>query len=204
MSIRKLGISLIQQYGYVGLMVALLLEFICIPIPGETLMIFVGFQTWSGNMNYYQALIFAVVGTNLGSIGAYMIGKYLGREFLLKYGKYVLLTAERLSNAEKKFEKYQKLLYLLGRFVAGVRHFVPYLSGIYKIDLKVFALYNFIGSIIWCASFVTAGHYLGSGWKKMSGVIHRYSVELLVSLVIGIIVYKVIRQLYLKRKKATE
>lgn len=200
MGIKEFGINLIQHYGYAGLLLALGLEFIGLPVPGETLMIFVGFQTWKGNMDFHLSVLSAFIGTNLGSFTAYFIGRYLGRSFFYKYGKYMFLDAKKLSIVETWFLKYEIFLFLLGRYIIGVRHFVPYVAGIYKTDLKRFIFYNLLGSFIWCLSLVGAGSILGNNWSKIQPLIDRYMLELAIALVILVIGYKFIEHFIFRRK----
>jgi membrane protein DedA with SNARE-associated domain len=198
MGLKELTIYLIHTYGYWGLLTALALEFVGLPVPGEPLQIFVGFQISAGNMHFLLSFIFAFVGTNLGTYVAYFIGRFLGRGFILRYGKYIFLTADKLDKAEKLFSRFEIPLYLFGRYIIGIRHIVPYVAGIYKRDLKMFSIYNIIGSAIWCASLLAFGYFVGKQWLAVYRDMHRYYIRIIIASVIVIVLYFVIRRVVKK------
>lgn len=192
-------ISLAQHYGGVGVAIGLALEFLGLPVPGETMMTFLGYLTWKGiNKSFLEAVIWTVIGTNMGSIFAYFVGLRYGEGMLLRFGKYIFITKEKLDKTKKLMNKDKVFLLLFSRYVPGVRHVVPYLCGISKISFGSFAVYNLIGSIIWCVSFIGLGVVLGDKWKAAEALIRGYSVILIL---LGIFVFIVFK--YFNKHKVT-
>lgn len=180
--------SLIQQHGNIGLTIALFLEFIGFPVPGEPLMAFWGYMTWSRGNSAVIAILFSVAGTFAGSLLAYGLGARYGNDLLLKYGKYIFLTTDKLDRAEKVFRRHRVFALLFGRYVAGIRHVVPYICGISRIDLRDFLFYNLAGSLIWCLTFIYLGIFLGEDWALLEHWLGKFSIALAGAVILTVIV----------------
>lgn len=192
-------IQLAEHYGSAGVAFSLVLEFLGLPVPGQTMMTFLGYLTWKGiNKSFLSAVIWTVIGTNIGSILAYFIGLRFGEDVLLRFGKYIFITKEKLDKPKNLMIKNKILLLLFNRYIPGVRHVVPYLSGISKMNFKSFVVYNLIGSIIWCVSFIGLGAILGDNWQSVEPLIRDYSIILIL---IAIFIFIVLK--YFNRHKIT-
>ena len=189
--IKDILINLVKHYGSIVLFFSLLLEYLGLPLPGETMMTFVGFLDLK-NSGYaiYLSLLMAVSGTFTGSGLAWLIGYKYGEEILLKYGRYIHITKEKLDSTSKSFYKHKFALLMFGRYVPGVRHIVPYLSGISKMKFCVFSVYNLVGSIIWCTSFIGMGFIMGEKWTTVEILIRRYSLIFILLIVFIFVVIK--------------
>jgi membrane protein DedA with SNARE-associated domain len=184
-------IDLIKHYGSIALFFSLILEYLGIPLPGETMMSFLGFLSWkSSGFAVYLSLISAIAGTLIGSNFAWLIGNRFGENIVLKYGKYVRITKEKLDSTGKSFNKHTVGFLIFGRYIPGVRLVIPYLSGISKLKFKTFFIYNLIGSIIWCTSFIGLGFLLGDKWVIAEKLIKAYSLILILLAVFVFIVFK--------------
>ena len=90
----------LDRYGYVAVAVLIMVEDFGVPAPGETVLIAAAVYAGTGRLNIVAvgviAVIAAIVGDNIG----YAIGRYGGRALILRYGRYVRLTSERLAKAE--------------------------------------------------------------------------------------------------------
>ncbi len=168
-----LGGKSLQQLGYLGVFLALLLEAIGIPFPSETILITSGVEMSRGVFHLAPLWFAAALGNLIGSNVAYVIGRFLGRRVILKYGKYVKITEQRLASVEVRFQKFQALFLVVGKFIAFVRIAVPYLAGINEVNFVTFSVYNTLAAIVW--SFILL--YLG---KSIELVWVHYSHTLLV------------------------
>lgn len=165
---------LIRQYGYGGIFVILLLEMIGIPFPAETTLTLAGIEWTNGVFALLPLLIAATAGNVIGSSIAYGIGRFLGRPVILRYGRFVGITEQRLDNAEEKFIRYRILLLLFSKFIAGVRVLVPYLAGINGVSFFIFSFYNLISAVVWATVFIVFGRYAGVAWHRYHAVMHQY------------------------------
>lgn len=187
--------SLIEQYSYFGIFIFLVLGIIALPLPDEIAMTFLGYLTTIGKLNIYGAYFSALAGSITGITLSYFIGSKLGYPFLIKYGNRLFITRRRLRITQLLFRKYGNGLLTVAYFIPGVRHVTAYLAGISKIKFPKFALYAYSGAIIWCATFIGLGHYLGKKWHLVEEMIHHYGFYALlifipILLVIGWFVWK--------------
>jgi membrane protein DedA with SNARE-associated domain len=166
---------LLSTYGYWGLCGGLALEYLFIPVPGETTLTAAGIM-WNKhtyNLNLFWLLVSTTLGTFAGSMFGYLIGRAFGRPFLVKFGKYIRLTPERIDKADRIFAKYTVPTLLLSRYIAGIRIIVPYIAGINRVRLWVYAPVMLVSSLIWTSTFILAGsvieqafHQLVTNWQK--------------------------------------
>ncbi len=183
-------INLIQHYRNMGVLICLIFEFLGVPVPGEPIMTFLGFLTQKSDSSLILAIIYAVIGTNIGSLAAYIIGYKYSEKILIIFSNFLHLKRESIDNSKRIFDKYKISLFLFGRYVPGLRHLIPYFSGIDKIKLSIFLTFNFIGSVIWCSSFVILGFIVGDKWHSIESLITHYSIIFLLLIIFVFIVYK--------------
>src|SRR4030043_120910 len=84
--------QLISSWGYAGIFITMMLESAMIPIPSEVVIPFAGFLAYMGEMNIWLIVLVSSLANLTGSIIIYFVGMYLGRGFIERYGKYVLLN----------------------------------------------------------------------------------------------------------------
>jgi len=178
-----LAIHLIEILGYWGVFIGMTLESACIPLPSEIIMPFAGFVVYEGKMSLLGITIVGALGNLFGSLIAYFVGFKGGRPFLEKYGKYVLITHNRLEMAEDWFEKYGNKAVLISRVLPIIRTFISLPAGIAGMDLKKFIAYTFLGSLPWCFVLGYIGVQLGPRWN----IIRSYFRILDIIVVLGII-----------------
>lgn len=167
---------LLNNYGYLVLFVALMLQLIAFPIPGETMMTYCGFLVFQGKLNLVISIIVATLGVIAGITISYFLGRILGHKFLEKYGSYIHLRPERIAKTTESFEKYGNGLLIGALFIPGVRHITGYYCGITKFHYKRFAINAYIGALIWTGTFILLGNTLGANWHKFYGSITTYLI----------------------------
>lgn len=192
--IRELFFTLIRDYGGAAIFFCLMLEYVGLPIPGEALMLMLGFL--SGGRNAAIAVILATAGTFTGSMAAYAVGYRYGENIILKIGRPLHITKEKLDNTDRLLRRHEALTIIFSRFIPGVRHVVPYMSGIAGIEVRRNALYNLISGVIWCSAFIFLGSITGSKWTVIGKLIGTYTLVALVLILFVFIVFK-----YLNRFK---
>jgi membrane protein DedA with SNARE-associated domain len=125
------------------------------------------------------------LGSAFGSLISYYMGSYLGRPFILKFGKFLLLEEEHLEWTEKWFKRRGNKTIFISRFVPVVRHLISIPAGVAKMPLRKFVLYTFLGATLWNLILLYAGFKLGSHWDK----IHEYSRQLDIIFVIAVALF---------------
>ena len=99
-------VELVDTFGYLGIFIMTMIESTFVPIPSEITLIPAGYLVQRGEMNLYGVFSVSVLGTLCGSLLNYTIAYYLGRKFLLKYGKYLFLNERKLDAMENFFKNH--------------------------------------------------------------------------------------------------
>ena len=191
-------IQLISSWGYVGIFITMMLESTLIPIPSEVVIPFAGFLAYMEEMNIWLIVLVSSFANLTGSIIAYEVGKYLGRGFIERYGKYVLLNMGHLQLVERWFDKYGSLTVLFSRMLPVVRTVNALPAGIGKMNFPKFCLYTFIGSIPWNLALVLVGYLLKENWS----LLEKYSlyIDILAVFVAVAVIFYVARRIRLSTK----
>lgn len=180
---------LISHYGYIGVFFILLVENIGIPFPAETTLTISGFEWMKGVFSLVPLLLGAAIGNIFGSTIAYGIGYYLGRPVIVRFGRYIGITEERLDKADEQFAKFRSPIILFGKFIAGIRVLIPYLAGINRMPFFLFSVYNAVSAIVWTAFFIIIGRYIEVAWSHYHKIMHQFLVPTIIVLVVLIGVY---------------
>ncbi|MCZ7585613.1 MAG: DedA family protein [Deltaproteobacteria bacterium] len=88
---------------------------------------------------------------------------FLGRPFFERYGKYVLVTEDKIRRSEEFFEKYGAMATFICRFITVIRQLVSLPAGFSKMDIKKFVIYTALGSTLWSAILAYLGYAFGAG-----------------------------------------
>ena len=94
----------IFDMGYIGIFLLMLIESSFIPFPSEIVLVPAGYLASKGDMNISLILLSSLIGSVGGALINYFGALYVGRRFLLRYGKYILVSEETL-NRWKHFLK---------------------------------------------------------------------------------------------------
>lgn len=187
-STRALGlvISTIDKIGYFGIFILMILESCGIPIPSEIIMPFSGYLVSMGRFNYWLVVLVGSLANLVGSVIAYLVGS-VGRGFLDKYGKYLMIHRHHLEYAEKLFYRYGGKIVLLGRNMPVVRTYISFPAGISKMNFMKFCIYTFFGSIPWNMFLVYMGVWMGEHWSIVADFFERLDTIIIITAIMVVI-----------------
>ncbi len=158
-------IDLLENYGLWVVLVTMIAESACIPIPSEIVVPYGGFLAAQGHTHLWMVIVVATVANLVGACIAYAVGLYGGRALFVRYGRYVGVRAHHLEKADRWFERRGDITVFFTRMMPGVRTFISLPAGIAKMPVVKFLIYTTIGSIPWNAALA----YLGYGAGKAAG-----------------------------------
>ncbi len=181
-------ISIMNSYGYLGVFLLIAIENVFPPIPSEVILLFGGFMTTKAELNIILMIIAATLGSVLGAIILYYVGKILNKKRLIKIvngkvGKVLRLKASDIEKADDWFDKKGNKTVFFCRFIPIVRSLISIPAGMSEMKMLKFLLYTFAGSTIWNTVLLIIGNRLGENWNSILGVFDRYSHIVLVILV---------------------
>jgi membrane protein DedA with SNARE-associated domain len=180
-------LHLIGRYGYLMVFFGVMLEGAGVPLPGETVLLAAGALVHRGVLGFGDTLLFGILGAVVGNQIGYWVGRFGGRPFVLRWGRYALITPERLGHAEAFFARHGGSAVFLSRFVVGLRIFGALVAGTSRMPWGKFALYNVLGGTVWATAAVSLGYFL---WASISLVEHwvgRVSLLLLAALALALL-----------------
>lgn len=192
----------IAALGYPGIFLLTLIEGILTPIPSEIIIPFAGFLAAEGTFFLPLVIIVGTLGSTLGSTGAYYIGYYLGRPFVLKYGKWFGVKEKHVDKAEGWFKKHGDIMILVSHSLPGTRSFISFPAGIAKMRLRNFVIFTFFGALIWTTVLAIAGFYLGSHWENLIGAVGSLEIVIIIVFVVILATYLYLRYRKGKQEKA--
>jgi membrane protein DedA with SNARE-associated domain len=180
-------LSLIAQYGYLVVFFGVLLESGGVPLPGETILIAAGVMAHQGHLDLGDAIIFGILGAVVGDQIGYWAGRFGGRPFVLRWGKYAFITPDRLGRAETFFVRHGGRAVFLARFITGLRVFAALVAGISRMPWGKFALYNGLGGTAWATAAVSLGYFLWASIGLVEHWVGRFSLLLVAALVLVVL-----------------
>ena len=188
----------IHHYGYFAVGGLILLEDFGVPSPGETTLIAAALYAGLGDLNIFLVIIAALLGAIIGDNIGFAIGDFGGRPLVERYGKYVLLTKERLDKAEAFFNRNGGKVVVVARFIEGLRQLNGIIAGISEMRWPSFILFNAIGAALWVGLWSTVGYFGG----EHIDAFRKYELYFTLAagvLLVGYIAYRIIKH---KRKAA--
>ena len=195
-------LHLIKTYGYLGIFSSLMLGMFGLPIPDETILAFIGFLVFKKYFHPVPTILTAFLGSTFGITVNYLVGRTIGLPLLVKYGKYLHVTPEKLARAHQWFEKYGKWSLFGGYFLPGVRHFTALSAGISGLEYRYFAPFAYAGGLVFVVTFLTLGYVVGDEWGKVIPRVYSYLWLLVAAIIVlGAASYLVYR---LRRSSQTE
>lgn len=190
-------INFISEWGYLAIVVGMALESACFPVPSEVVLPFAGYLVAEGRLTFGEALSAGLLGGMIGSAAAYTAGRIGGRPLVLKYGRCLLITEQKLRQADRWVEKYGDYAAFWARFLPIVRTFISLPLGIARMSWGRFLLFSFAGSIPWTAVLIYGGQKLRENWTEIMVYGDRINLAIL-ALLIGLLLV-VMAKSYLKR-----
>ena len=180
-------LSLIGRYGYLIVFLGVMLEGVGIPLPGETVLITAGAVAHRGSLTLWETMVVGGLGAIMGGQAGYLLGRFGGRPFVLRWGRYAFITPERLDRAERFFEQHGASAVFLGRFITGLRVFGALVAGMSRMSWQKFTLYSVLGGLIWAVAAVALGYFLWASIGLVEHWIGRISLLLAAALVLVVV-----------------
>jgi membrane protein DedA with SNARE-associated domain len=175
----------LSHYGYAGLFALLVLGIVGLPIPDETLLVFSGYLISTGRLHGVPTFLAGLGGSMCGISLSYTVGRSLGRSMVLRYGRLLHITEERLERVHRWFERVGEWLLTIGYFIPGVRHFTALVAGTSQLQYARFALFAYTGAVLWVSTFLSIGYFVGANWRAAMQLVHRYTLAFAAALALA-------------------
>ncbi|MDD3063839.1 MAG: DedA family protein [Massilibacteroides sp.] len=184
-------IGFLNQHGYFGVGLLMAIENIFPPIPSEIILTFSGFMTTKSSMKIWGVILSATIGSLVGALLLYLIGKMVPIEYLKKLldgkvGQSLRLRPNDIRKAGGWFAKRGNITVFFCRFVPIVRSLISIPAGTANMNLGMFLLLTTLGTAMWNTLLVWLGVFAGESWGKIVSIVGVYSTFAIA--VMGIVV----------------
>jgi len=187
-------VTQVRDHGYLAVFLLMVLESACVPVPSEAVMLFggalAGGLALAGAHVHLDVVLVALAGAlgNLvGSLVAYAVGRFGGRPFLDRFGRYVLIRRRELQRAEDFFARHGQLAVLVARVLPVVRTFISLPAGIADMPVVSFSVLTLVGSLPWTFALALAGDALARNWSTISSDFTPVSIIFGALIVLGVL-----------------
>jgi membrane protein DedA with SNARE-associated domain len=188
-------VNLLNQTGYLGVFLLMVMESATLPVPSEVVLPLAGYLVYKAQLEFWSTVVVATIGSLVGTMVDFGIGYYLGRPAVLRYGRIVRFSEKRLETTERWFASHGKSVVLLARFVPLLRTLIAFPAGIVRMDVKRFLVYSAVGILVWDIALIYLGVLAGQNSTAIASTLQAYFVPLGVAAVViaGILVYRELR-----------
>ena len=172
----ELILTWVSHYGYAGVFAMLMFGIAGLPIPDETILVFCGYLIWKGRMNLALTFASGVAGSVCGISLSYIVGRTVGYRLIHRYGRYLHISRKDIDRVHRWFQHMGEWLLTFGYFIPGVRHLTALVAGMSELEYPVFARFAYSGAVIWVATFLAIGYFVGDKWQFAVDMVHRYTL----------------------------
>lgn len=187
-------VDFVSQFGYIGIFIMMFLESTFFPFPSEVAMIPAGYLASQGEMSLFLAIVVGTLGSLFGALFNYYLAKQYGRAGVLKFGKYLFFTEDKLNKMELFFFKHGSFSTFISRLIPAVRQFISLPAGLAKMPLGKFSLYTTLGAGIWVVVLTLLGYFIGSNQDLINQYMHQIVIVTLFLIVILSIGYFIVNK----------
>ncbi len=209
--------DVINQFGYLGVALLVVIENVFPPIPSEIVLPFAGFVAQQGasavnatagaaqsDTTVVGMMIAATVGSVVGALILYFVSAAIGPErlrgFVERFGKWFGVKSSDLVRAEEWFDRRSSAAVLVGRCVPLIRSIVSIPAGFRRMKLTSFVVLTAIGSAVWNIALIGAGAVLGDQWERVGEYVGVFQ-WLVIAAVLLLLVRFVVSRLKNRRRK---
>lgn len=180
--------SFVASAGYAAVFLLSVLQSCCIPTSSELTLGFAGVLAAEGKLSLGGVIAVGVAGEVVGAYIAWCVGRFGGRAFVERWGRYVLLSHRDLDRAEGWFRRNGRWGVFVSRLLPVIRNFAAVPAGAAEVPLVRFGIMTALGSTVWLGAMALIGYNVG---KKYESVMHgvSYAGYLLAALVVAAIAF---------------
>lgn len=167
--------SVLDHWGYLAILGALLGESAGLPLPGETTLVFASFLANKGSRLQIQWVILvgiaaAVLGDNLG----FLVGRHFGPR-LLRWITRTFHMDEDVAAAKNQIRRHGPATVFWARYIVVLRTITGPVAGALGMEWKEFLLFNFLGAITWVTAISLTGYAFANEFQTLLGFLEKMS-----------------------------
>jgi len=163
--------------GYWLIAALMALESTFFPIPSEMVIPPAAYLAQTqGQLSLPVIVLAGTAGSWAGASLMYLLARQLGRPLVLRYSRYVALTARKVELAERWADRYGWAGVFFARLLPVIRHLIGIPAGIVRLDFRWYSIARLAGSALWCTVLASLGAAIGANPELLAGSVHRLSL----------------------------
>ena len=164
-----------------------MLENAGIPLPGETILLLASFLAYSQDeLQLPYIILVGVCAATLGDNLGFAIGYRGGRPLLDRYRHIFRIPTSTIQRGERLFDEYGAVTIFFARFIFGLRVIAGPLAGVLRMEWKRFALFNFLGALLWVSVISAVGYKFGKHWDQLIDYIKDLKIVVAIAAAVAI------------------
>ncbi|MCZ7663459.1 MAG: bifunctional DedA family/phosphatase PAP2 family protein [Thermoleophilia bacterium] len=168
-------------------------------VPGETVVLLAGALASRGVLDLGDLLLVVALAALLGDSTGYLLGRKLGREFVLRHRRLFRIKPEHLARVDRYFQGHGGTTILFGRWVGFLRSLAPFMAGSARMPYGRFLIFDLVGVISWASTVTLLGFVFGKSYHLVERWLGRVSLFLLLLVVAGVLFWLLGRWLWGRR-----
>lgn len=187
---------------YLALWFSCYIENIFPPSPSDVVTLFIATLTGIGTIDLVPAIAIATLGSLMGFLTAFWIGRRYGRR-LLESGKVPFLTSASVQKVDGWFDRWGYWVIVTNRFLAGTRAVISFFAGMSRLGVARTTLLCGVSALAWNGAIVVLGSFLGKNWEKGADILAHYGQTVTILLVCAL-VFLVLRRIIRHRQQRVD
>jgi membrane protein DedA with SNARE-associated domain len=182
--------------GYGGVVSLMALESSFFPFPSEVVVPPAAASAKSGELSLILVILAGIAGSLIGALFNYWLAVKVGRPFLLRYGRYVLISEKNFHRSEEFFRKHGEIATFVGRLLPGIRQLISFPAGLARMHMGRFLFFTTLGSGIWVVVLALVGYWVGDpkanphAFKERANQILWIMLPALILIVLGYVLWQ--------------
>lgn len=186
-------VLIIDDLGYFGIFIGMMIESTIFPIPSEIILIPAGALIAKGEMSLSIVFAMAILGTIVGAMISFLFAYFFGRivvnRLVRRYGKFLFLTPRRLEKMDDYFIKHGEMTTFVGRLIPVARHLISLPAGFSRMNVIKFLIYTTLGAGIWSAFLIYLGYLFWDRLEWINVQLNSFYVPILIIIFLIVIIY---------------
>jgi membrane protein DedA with SNARE-associated domain len=173
-------LAVLDQGGYWLIAGLMALESTLVPIPSETIIPPAAYLAHTrGEFSLVGVVLAGTAGSWIGASLMYWTARWLGRPFVMRFGRYVALPPSKIELAERWSAHYGWTGVFFSRLLPVIRHLIGIPAGVLQWDFRWYSAATLAGSLVWCSVLAWFGRTVGSHPQLLQGSLHRFALLVL-------------------------
>lgn len=162
----------VDNANYWFVFIFMVIESSFIPFPSEVIVPPAAYLACTNagagsDMNVYMVVLLATLGALAGAFINYYLALWIGRPVVYRFadsriGHACLINREKVDKAEKYFDEHGAVSTFIGRLIPAIRQLISIPAGISKMNVGKFAIFTFLGALLWNAILAALGYWLST------------------------------------------